>query len=61
LAVVGSQALSTILDEAQETIQILDWWLTPELFLRRPPTKHEDFRLDRLLLKKAEQGVKIQM
>lgn len=54
-------ALSTILDNAKETIQILDWWLSPELFLRRPPSKHEDFRLDRLLLRKAEQGVKIQI
>jgi hypothetical protein len=34
-------------------------WLTPELFLRRPPAKHEDYRLDRLLLRKAQQGVKI--
>ncbi|GAA6031278.1 hypothetical protein NBRC10512_003294 [Rhodotorula toruloides] len=52
-------ALSEILDEARETIWILDWWLTPELFLRRPPSQHEDFRLDRLLLRKAQQGVKI--
>ncbi|BGP21882.1 hypothetical protein JCM10295v2_000757 [Rhodotorula toruloides] len=52
-------ALSEILDQAQETIWILDWWLTPELFLRRPPSQHEDFRLDRLLLRKAQQGVKI--
>lgn len=27
--------------------------------MRRPPTEHEDFRLDRLLLRKAQQGVKI--
>ncbi|GAA5940921.1 hypothetical protein JCM10213_008004 [Rhodosporidiobolus nylandii] len=52
-------ALSEILENAKETIWILDWWLTPELFLRRPPAKHEDYRLDRLLLRKAEQGVKI--
>ncbi|GAA5853479.1 hypothetical protein JCM8547_002472 [Rhodosporidiobolus lusitaniae] len=52
-------ALSEILDAAKETIFICDWWLTPELFLRRPPAKHEDFRLDRLLLRKAQQGVKI--
>ncbi|GAA5974034.1 hypothetical protein JCM11641_008224 [Rhodosporidiobolus odoratus] len=52
-------ALSEIIDNAKETIWILDWWLTPELFLRRPPAKHQDYRLDRLLLRKAEQGVKI--
>ncbi|KAI5475207.1 phospholipase D [Pseudohyphozyma bogoriensis] len=52
-------ALSELLDSAKETIWILDWWLTPELFLRRPPSENEQWRLDRLLLKKAEQGVKI--
>lgn len=38
---------------------ILDWWLTPELYLRRPPAYHEEWRLDRLLLRKAQRGVKI--
>lgn len=52
-------ALSELLEKAKETIWILDWWLTPELYLRRPPAKHEDYRLDRLLKRKAEQGVKI--
>ena len=36
-----------------------DWWLTPELFLRRPPADHPEWRLDRILKRKAEQGVKI--
>ena len=36
-----------------------DWWLTPELYLRRPPAYFPEWRLDRLLQKKAEQGVKI--
>jgi phospholipase D1/2 len=36
-----------------------DWWLTPELYLRRPPADYPDWRLDRLLKRKAEQGVKI--
>ncbi|KAF9027624.1 phospholipase D/nuclease [Hymenopellis radicata] len=52
-------ALSEMLDRAKEAIFILDWWLTPELFLRRPPADHLDYRLDRLLKRKAEQGVKI--
>ncbi|GAA5985829.1 hypothetical protein JCM5350_006905 [Sporobolomyces pararoseus] len=52
-------ALSELLEKAKETIWILDWWLTPELYLRRPPAKHEDYRLDRLLKRKAEQGVKV--
>jgi phospholipase D1/2 len=38
---------------------IKDWWLTPELYLRRPPACHPEWRLDRVLKRKAEQGVKI--
>lgn len=41
--------------------QILDWWLSPELYLRRPPGKFEEYRLDRLLLRKAEEGVQIRV
>ena len=36
-----------------------DWWLTPELYLRRPPAYHPEWRLDRLLKRKAEEGVKV--
>ncbi|KAI8978828.1 phospholipase D [Trametes punicea] len=42
---------------ARETIQIHDWWLSPELQLRRP--NKERYRLDRLLEKKAKEGVKV--
>ncbi|KAI0324905.1 phospholipase D [Cubamyces sp. BRFM 1775] len=42
---------------ARETIQIHDWWLSPELQLRRP--NKDRYRLDRLLEKKAKEGVKI--
>ncbi|KDR66935.1 hypothetical protein GALMADRAFT_258822 [Galerina marginata CBS 339.88] len=52
-------ALSEMIDKATEAIFILDWWLTPELYLRRPPAYFPEWRLDRLLQKKAEQGVKI--
>lgn len=38
---------------------ILDWWLSPELYLRRPPAKYPEYRLDRLLKRRAEAGVKI--
>jgi phospholipase D1/2 len=41
--------------------QILDWWLSPELYLRRPPAKYEGYRLDRLLKRKAEEGVQIRV
>ncbi|KAI8055519.1 hypothetical protein BDF22DRAFT_742098 [Syncephalis plumigaleata] len=40
-------------------VYIEDWWLSPELYLKRPPATHQQYRLDRLLLSKAEQGVKI--
>lgn len=52
-------ALSELLDNAKEAIFILDWWLTPELYLRRPPAFFSEWRLDRVLKRKAEQGVKI--
>ncbi|EIM84706.1 phospholipase D/nuclease [Stereum hirsutum FP-91666 SS1] len=52
-------ALSEMLESAKECIFILDWWLTPELYLRRPPAYNEEWRLDRVLQRKAEQGVKI--
>ena len=44
---------------AKETVYIHDWWLSPELYLRRPPSENGRWRLDRLLQKKAEEGVKI--
>ncbi|THG95529.1 hypothetical protein EW145_g7942, partial [Phellinidium pouzarii] len=52
-------ALSEILDKAKECIFILDWWLTPELYLRRPPAYYPEWRLDRLLQRKAQEGVHI--
>ncbi|EXX54735.1 uncharacterized protein OCT59_028117 [Rhizophagus irregularis] len=52
-------AVSEALMSAKEEILIEDLWLSPELYLRRPPAKNEEYRLDRLLKKKAEEGVKI--
>ncbi|KAF2760612.1 phospholipase D/nuclease [Pseudovirgaria hyperparasitica] len=52
-------AVSTALEEAKETIYIADWWLSPELFLRRPPYFNQEWRLDQVLKRKAEAGVKI--
>ncbi|MCO5588220.1 hypothetical protein L7F22_042175 [Adiantum nelumboides] len=54
-------ALSEILENAKECIYILDWWLSPELYLRRPPALFEEYRLDRLLKRKAEEGVQIRV
>lgn len=52
-------AMSEILDSAEESIFILDWCISPELYLRRPPADNYNWRLDRLLQRKAEQGVKV--
>ena len=52
-------AVSEALDKATETIYIADWWLSPELFLRRPPVKYQEWRLDQILKRRAEAGVKI--
>jgi len=51
--------LSRALNQAKDVIYIHDWWLSPELYLRRPPAISQKWRLDRLLKRKAEQGVKI--
>jgi phospholipase D1/2 len=51
--------VSRAIDNAREVIYIHDWWLTPELYLRRPACISGDWRLDRLLKRKADEGVKI--
>ncbi|KAI9658162.1 MAG: Phospholipase D1 [Alyxoria varia] len=51
--------LSQAVDLAKRVIYIHDWWLSPELFLRRPPAANMEWRLDNLLRRKAQQGVKI--
>jgi phospholipase D1/2 len=47
------------LERAQETIYVADWWLSPEVFLRRPPNLNQEWRIDRILKRRAEAGVKI--
>ncbi|EGO24033.1 hypothetical protein SERLADRAFT_362129 [Serpula lacrymans var. lacrymans S7.9] len=49
--------LSRAIMLARETIYIHDWWLSPELQMRRP--NKDKYRLDKLLEKKANEGVKI--
>lgn len=34
-------------------------WLSPELYLRRPPAQNEQYRLDRMLQAAAQRGVRI--
>jgi phospholipase D1/2 len=45
--------------EARESIYILDWWLSPELYLRRPPARNAQYRLDAMLKAAAERGVMV--
>ena len=52
-------ALSIAIEQAQSQIWIMDWWLSPELYLRRPPSRNEKYRLDRMLKAAAERGVKV--
>ena len=52
----GQDYMSAVADailQAQEEIYIADWWLSPEIYLKRGSEFHENMRLDRLLKKKA--------
>ncbi|KAK0269983.1 Phospholipase D1 [Friedmanniomyces endolithicus] len=51
--------VSRAIDNAKDFIYIHDWWLSPELYMRRPAAISQKWRLDRLLKRKAEEGVKI--
>jgi phospholipase D1/2 len=52
-------AVSVALERAKESIYLEDWWISPELFLRRPPYFSQEWRLDKILKRAAERGVKI--
>lgn len=51
--------VSRAINMARDVIYIHDWWLSPELYLRRPAAISQKWRLDRLLQRKAQEGVKI--
>ncbi|GBP07269.1 Phospholipase D1 [Eumeta japonica] len=58
----GSPYLSAVADAmelAREEIFIADWWLSPEIYMKRPALNGNYWRLDYLLKRKAAQGVKI--
>ena len=44
---------------AKEEVYITDWWLSPELYLKRPKEGNEDSRIDRVLGEIAMRGVKV--
>ena len=49
-------AVADVIDKAEEEIFITDWWLSPEVYLKRGSEFSEDYRLDRLLKRKAVSG-----
>ncbi|XP_067142293.1 phospholipase D1 isoform X2 [Centruroides vittatus] len=53
------EAIADAVERAKVEIFIADWWLSPEIYLKRPVIQGELWRLDRVLQRKAEEGVKI--
>ncbi|KAM4746916.1 phospholipase D2 [Rhinophrynus dorsalis] len=51
-------AVADALMQASEEIFITDWWLSPEIHLKRPAA-NDDWRLDIILKRKAEEGVRV--
>ncbi|TDZ53886.1 Phospholipase D1 [Colletotrichum trifolii] len=51
--------VSRAISMARDVIYIHDWWLSPELYMRRPAAISQKWRLDRLLQRKAREGVKV--
>uniref|UniRef100_A0AAR2LGT3 Phospholipase n=1 Tax=Pygocentrus nattereri TaxID=42514 RepID=A0AAR2LGT3_PYGNA len=51
--------VANALEAAKEEIFITDWWLSPEIFLKRPVVEGNRWRLDCILKRKAQQGVRI--
>ncbi|KAI9647816.1 Phospholipase D1 [Ciborinia camelliae] len=51
--------VSRAINEAKDVIYIHDWWLSPQLYMRRPAAISQKWRLDRLLQRKAREGVKV--
>ena len=49
------------LNKAKEDVYITDWWLSPELYLKRPVSEsiNQESRLDRVLNKIASNGIRI--
>lgn len=58
----GAQYMAAVadgLEAATEEIYIADWWLSPEIYMKRPALDGDYWRLDKILLRKAKQGVRV--
>ncbi|KAL3883140.1 hypothetical protein ACJMK2_029433, partial [Sinanodonta woodiana] len=53
------EAVADALEKAKEEIFITGWWLTPEIYMKRPMTQGDYWRLDAILTRKAKAGVKV--
>uniref|UniRef100_A0A8C8RCL6 Phospholipase n=1 Tax=Pelusios castaneus TaxID=367368 RepID=A0A8C8RCL6_9SAUR len=51
--------VANAMEAAREEIFITDWWLSPEIFMKRPVVEGNHWRLDCILKRKAQQGVRI--
>lgn len=51
--------VSRAISMAKDVIYLHGWWISPELYMRRPAAISQKWRLDRLLQRKAQEGVKI--
>ncbi|XP_039258674.2 phospholipase D1-like isoform X3 [Styela clava] len=52
-------AVADAIEDANEEIFITDWWLSPQIYLKRPISDGGKWQLDKLLKRKADAGVKI--
>ncbi|CAL1683896.1 unnamed protein product [Lasius platythorax] len=52
-------AVADALENAKEEIFIADWWLSPEIHMKRPMLNGDYWRLDKILQRKAFEGVKV--
>lgn len=50
---------SEMIELARDEIFIADWWICPEIYMRRPMAEGNKWRLDQVLLRAAKRGVKI--
>ena len=47
--------------KAKEEVLIAGWWISPEIYLKRPGSKYPDSRLDRVIETIAKRGVKVRI
>uniref|UniRef100_A0AC34Q529 Phospholipase n=1 Tax=Panagrolaimus sp. JU765 TaxID=591449 RepID=A0AC34Q529_9BILA len=50
---------ASLMELAREEIFIADWWLCPEIYMKRPMAEGNRWRLDQILKRIAERGVRI--